>query len=63
MLARTNNGGEMPLRLTLDLDPYAVVDLQGKLSNWESKISPGNSPLVGKMKFTYEEHVFVFKKQ
>ena len=63
MLARTNNGGEMPLRLTLDLDAYAVGDLQGKLSSWESKIAPGNPSLVAKMKFTYEEHLFVFKKQ
>ncbi|MBC7617939.1 MAG: hypothetical protein H7293_02925 [Candidatus Saccharibacteria bacterium] len=40
MLARTNNGGEMPLRLNLNLDQYAVGDFQGKLSSWEGKISP-----------------------
>lgn len=63
MLARTNNGGEMPLRLNLNLDQYAVGDFQGKLSSWESKISPGDSTLVVKMKFAHEEPVFVFKKQ
>ena len=45
------------------LDQYAASDLQGKLPSWESKIYPEDSTLVGEMKFTHEEPVFVFKKQ